>query len=82
MNRIIVLIILVTGIFFIGLKSNIFAHGGAKHLEQETAIVTYSDHIKPIFAEKCSSCHGDGSPEHHEFEKNMKKYISEDKGHT
>ena len=30
--------------------------------------------------EKCSACHGENSPEHLEFEDNMKKYLSEDLG--
>jgi hypothetical protein len=80
MNKIILILISVFCIFFIGLKSNIFAHGEVKHKEKEVSTVTYSDHIKPIFVEKCSACHGEDSPEHHEFENNMKKYLSTDFG--
>ena len=55
--------------FFIGLKSNIFAHGDFKHKEkkfQQPRIQIISN----LFLEKGSSCHGEDSPEHHEFENN------------
>ena len=58
----------------------IFAHGGVKHKKKEVSSVTYSEHIKPLFGEKCSSCHGEESPDHHEFDRNMRKYISVDMG--
>jgi len=78
-NRFLI-IISALSILFIGFRGDLFAHGGVKHKKNESAPVTYSEHIRPLFEEKCSSCHGEESPDHHEFERNMKKYISGDIG--
>jgi len=81
MNKILVIVISAFAVFFIGLKSNIFAHDDVKHIKKEASTATsYSIYIKPIFVKKCLACHGEESPEHHEFETNMKKYLSEDIG--
>ena len=42
--------------------------------------VRYSDHIKPIFDDKCIACHGSDSPEYKEFKKDKKKYKTMFKG--
>jgi hypothetical protein len=80
MRKNILMLISVLGIFFIGLQSNVLAHGGVKHKKKESVSITYSEHVRPLFEEKCSSCHGEESPDHHEFERNMKKYILKDIG--
>ncbi len=42
--------------------------------------VRYSTHIKQIFDNKCTACHGSESPEYKEFKKDKKKYKAMFKG--
>jgi hypothetical protein len=42
--------------------------------------VRYSTHVKPIFEERCASCHGADSPEYPEFSANKKRFVEESKG--
>lgn len=42
--------------------------------------VVYSSHIKPLFGEKCISCHGQDAPEYGEFEKDKTKYKALSQG--
>jgi hypothetical protein len=51
-----------------------YAHGKEKHASAG-GNVTYIKDIKPIFDKKCAKCHGEKSPEHMEFVKDVQKYT-------
>lgn len=42
--------------------------------------VRWSTHIRPVFAQRCAPCHGDGAPEYGEFAKDPERYKKIPKG--
>ena len=40
----------------------------------------FVEHIRPIFQEKCSGCHGGDAPEYGVFEENKAKFVALSKG--
>ena len=42
--------------------------------------ITYRKHIKPLWEQKCSVCHGVGSPYAGDFDENKKKFEAQLKG--
>jgi len=42
--------------------------------------VTYSEHIKQVFMEKCNSCHGASSPEYKVFKQDKENWESQSIG--
>ena len=44
------------------------------------AEVTYTQHVKPLFDQKCAACHGAGSPYYGDFKKDKDKYKGMMKG--
>lgn len=53
-----------------------FAFSAAVSAEE----VRYAAHIKPLFEARCSGCHGNGAPDHHEFKADRKRYEEMSKG--
>ena len=44
------------------------------------AEVTYRNDVKKIFDARCSTCHGEGSPEYKAFKQDKQKWLAEDLG--
>ena len=44
------------------------------------ADITYRGEIKPLFDARCSSCHGEDSPEYNVFKQEKQKWITQDLG--
>jgi hypothetical protein len=63
--------------FSIIFSDMVFAHEEMGKFKEE---VRYITHIKPLFEQKCSACHGADSPEHGEFTKKADWYIALKKG--
>jgi hypothetical protein len=49
-------------------------------VQTEAAEVTWQKDIKPIFDKQCAGCHGNGSPELEEFDKDKKKWTDKSTG--
>lgn len=79
--RILKICSIVVFIFGALFTAGINAHGHEEVIsgQKENAAnkMTYATHIKPIFQERCSECHGAKSPEHQEFKKDEDRYKKE-----
>ena len=42
--------------------------------------VTYRQHVRPLFQQKCASCHGADAPYLGDFKENKPKYVAKDIG--